>query len=185
MSLTLKIIVFIILSGGLTWVSWPALLRVGSHGFYRFFAWEAIAALALTNLTFWFSNPFRIHQIISWFLLLLSILLAVHGFQLLRKVGKHDRNRSDPTLKTFEKTAELVTEGAYRYIRHPLYGSLLYLTWGVFFKHPSSVGAVMAVSATLFLTLTAKTEERENLRFFGTAYREYMQNTKLFIPFIY
>jgi protein-S-isoprenylcysteine O-methyltransferase Ste14 len=84
-----------------------------------------------------------------------------------------------------EKTTELVIAGAYRYIRHPLYGSLLFLAWGGFFKHPSWVGGTLAVIATFFLTVTAKIEEAENIGFFGAAYQSYMKQTKMFIPFVF
>jgi protein-S-isoprenylcysteine O-methyltransferase Ste14 len=85
----------------------------------------------------------------------------------------------------FEKTTSLVTVGAYRYIRHPLYSSLLFLAWGVFFKNPSWPGAILAVTATLFLVMTARMEEAEDVRFFGPAYQAYMKQTKMFIPFLF
>jgi len=103
----------------------------------------------------------------------------------LRRVGKPDSERDDPSLIGIEKTTELVTVGAYRYIRHPLYSSLLFLAWGVFFKQPSWIGVSLAVTATFFLTMTAKMEEAENIRFFGAEYQSYMKQTKMFIPFFF
>lgn len=43
----------------------------------------------------------------------------------------------------------------------------------------------LAVIATFFLTVTAKMEEVENIRFFGVAYQSYMRQTKLFVPFLF
>ncbi len=180
-----KVIVFIVVSAGLARVSWPSLRDFRTHGFYRFFAWESILALILLNLDYWFYEPFSLHQIISWLLLIVSSFLAIHGVQLLRRVGRPDSERNDPTLIGIEKTTELVTEGAYRYIRHPLYSSLLFLAWGAFFKKPSLVCVCLAVIATFFLTMTAKMEEAENVRFFGAAYQEYMKQTRMFIPFLF
>lgn len=185
MSFQFKVIVFIVASLGLVWVSRSSLLDYRSHGFYRFFAWEAILVLILLNLDYWFYEPFSIHQIASWFLLIISLFLVIHGFQLLHMVGKPDSKRNDPSLVGIEKTTKLVTVGAYRYIRHPLYSSLLYGAWGVFFKHPSWVGASLAMITTLFLTMTAKIEEAENIRFFGAAYQSYMKQTKMFVPFLF
>ena len=85
----------------------------------------------------------------------------------------------------FERTTTLVTVGAYRYIRHPLYSSLLFLAWGVAFKVPSWLSGLLAVVATLFLVATAKADEAEDIRFFGPAYQEYMKKTKMFIPFLF
>jgi len=180
-----KVIIFAVVSVGIVFLSWKSLLNPRSHGFYRFFAWEAILALILLNLDYWFYEPFSIHQIASWLLLIVSGFLVIHGVQLLRLVGKPDSERNDPSLIGIEKTTELVTVGAYRYIRHPLYSSLLFLAWGVFFKHPSWVGVSLAVITTFFLTMTAKIEETENIRFFGTAYQSYLKQTKMFIPFLF
>jgi protein-S-isoprenylcysteine O-methyltransferase Ste14 len=184
-SFQFKLIVFMVASVGLAWVSRTSLRDFRSHGFYRFFAWGAILALVLLNLNYWFYEPFSIHQIVSWLLLIISLFLVIHGFQLLRMVGKPDSKRNDPSLVGIEKTTELVTVGAYRYIRHPLYSSLLFGAWGVFFKRPSWLGGGLAVIATVFLVATSKVEEAENIRFFGTAYQNYMKQTKMFIPFLF
>jgi protein-S-isoprenylcysteine O-methyltransferase Ste14 len=183
--ITYKIIALIIASVTISWVSRSSLRNPRSHGFYRFFAWEAILALILLNLNYWFYEPFRILQLISWFLLITSLYLVFHGVRLLRAAGKPDNRRQDSSLLGMEKTTELVTKGAYRYIRHPLYSSLLFLTWGAFFKQLSLAGICLAVLATLFLTVTAKMEEAENIRFFGSAYKSYMQRTRMFIPFFF
>ncbi len=166
-------------------MSWSSLRNIRSHGFYRFFAFEAIVALVLLNIDFWFDNPFSYHQIISWLLLFISLFLVILGSRLLMKEGKPDAKRDDPSLMGIEKTTELVTTGVYRYIRHPIYSAGLYGIWGVFFKHHSWAGFALAVITTFFLTMTAKTEEAENIRFFGDAYQSYMKQTKMFIPFIF
>jgi len=180
-----KVIIFAVVSVGIVFVSRASLRDPHSHGFYRFFAWESILALILLNLDYWFYEPFSIHQIISWLLLIVCSYLVIHGVLLLRRVGKPDSERDDPSLIGIEKTTELVTVGAYRYIRHPLYSSLLFLAWGVFFKQPSWIGVSLAVTATFFLTMTAKMEEAENIRFFGAEYQSYMKQTKMFIPFFF
>jgi protein-S-isoprenylcysteine O-methyltransferase Ste14 len=181
----MRVALFIVLSIFLVFYSRQSLRSPKSHGFYRFFAWEAMSVLILLNLNYWFFQPFRIHQIISWLLLIASLFLVIEGVRLLRVVEKSESERSDPSLKGFEKTTELVKTGIYRYIRHPLYSSLLFLCWGAFFKHPDWSGAGLAVVATFFLTVTAKIEEAENIRFWGDTYREYMKQTRTFIPYLF
>jgi protein-S-isoprenylcysteine O-methyltransferase Ste14 len=181
----LKIIVFIVASTEIAWISRASLRDFRSHGFYRFFAWEAIVALILLNLDHWFYEPFRMHQIVSWLLLIVCSYWVIHGVYSLRMVGKPGSERSDPSLIGIEKTTELVTVGAYRYIRHPLYSSLLFLAWGALFKDFSWSSVALAMIATFFLTMTAKTEEAENIHFFGAAYRSYIKQTKMFIPLLF
>jgi protein-S-isoprenylcysteine O-methyltransferase Ste14 len=185
MTFLIKVIVFIVASAALAWLSRAPLRDLRSHGFYRFFAWEAIIVLVLLNFNYWFREPFSVHQIISWLLLIVCTFLVVHGALLLHRIGKPDSKRDEPGLIGIEKTTELVTEGAYRYIRHPIYASGFYGAWGIFFKDPSWVGGLMALLTTFLFTMTAKTEEAENIRYFGSAYQDYVKQTKMFIPFLF
>jgi protein-S-isoprenylcysteine O-methyltransferase Ste14 len=146
------------------------------HGIYRFFSFESIVVLILLNWRLWFVEPFSWNQLISWVLLFSSIPLAVEGFRLLRVVGRPQGQ--------FENTTKLVTVGVYRYIRHPLYGSLVLVGLGVFFKQVSPLGVVLALVNLGAMIATAKTEEKEMVRSFGSDYERYMHETKMFIPYI-
>jgi len=181
----LQLSLFIIGSAILVYISRASLHDPRSHGFYRFFAWEFILGLILLNVECWFCDLFAWHQIISWVLLVLSIIPLVLGIQLLREIGKPDATRNDAPMLGFEKTTALVTTGIYKYIRHPLYSSLLLLAWGVFFKAPSMPGILLALAATLCLAATAKAEEAENIHYFGAAYQTYIKRTKMFFPFLF
>lgn len=177
---------FIFISVGLIYLSRGSLHAPRSHGFYRFFAWEFILALILLNLPAWFRDPFAWYQVISWLLLAGSLIPLLWGVQALRSRGRPGtRAEAEPHLLSFEKTTDLVTSGIYRYIRHPMYSSLLLLTCGIFFKLPSVPGLLLALAASLFLLATAKADEAECLDFFGPAYGVYMQQTKRFLPKIF
>jgi protein-S-isoprenylcysteine O-methyltransferase Ste14 len=166
-------------------VSWRSLRNPCSHGFYRFFAWETIWALFLLNAKFWFYKPLAWNQFIAWLLLLLSLVPLAFGVHSLRTSGKPTNQRQgDRSLLAFEKTTTLVTSGIYRYIRHPLYSSLLLLTWGIFFKSPSLLAAMLSGCSTLFLLLTAMADEAECIQFFGTPYTDYRKRTKMFVPYL-
>jgi protein-S-isoprenylcysteine O-methyltransferase Ste14 len=181
----LKLIGFIVGSAVLVYVSRASLRAPRSHGFYRFFAWEFMWGLFLLNVDGWFRDPFSAPQLVSWLCLGVSGFLVVHGVYLLRRLGRPDAQRADTPMIGFEKTTTLVTDGAYRYIRHPLYSSLFFLTWGIFFKNPAWLGGGLAAAATLLLVMTAKADEAECVRFFGSVYQAYMQRTKMFVPFLF
>ena len=177
--------VFLAASALLLVLSRASLLHPRSHGFWRFFAWEAIVALSLLHVDRWFATPFAWHQLVSWALLALCCVPVVWGTVLLRRQGRQARERAgDPTLLAFERTTVLVTSGVYRYIRHPLYTSLLLLAWGIFFKGPSWMGGSLSAAATAFLVATALADEAECRRFFGPEYATYMRRTTRFIPFV-
>jgi protein-S-isoprenylcysteine O-methyltransferase Ste14 len=177
--------VFLLGTIGLIYVSRKSLPDPRSHGFYRFFSWETLLIMFLLNAEGWFRNPLAWHQLISWVLLVLSLVFVVEGVRLLREIGRQDASRSDPALLGMEKTSQLVTIGLYRYIRHPLYSSLFFLGWGMFFKSPSWLDVGLVSLCTVFLTATARVEERENIQFFGDEYAAYMKHTKMFIPFFF
>ena len=181
-----KPIAFVIATALLVYVSRASLRQAGSHGFYRFFAWESILVLFLLNVEKWFVDPFSWHQLIAWTLLFASLAPLIFGVRSLRGRGHPtDKRPGDPSLLAFEKTTALVTTGIYAYIRHPLYSSLLLLAWGIFFKAPNLPGGLLALVATTFLIATARADEAECVQFFGDAYRKYMQKTKRFIPFLF
>ncbi len=170
-------LVFVVASAGIVAYSWRSLADPRSHGFPRCFAFESLLTLILLNVPGWFHDPWSPRQIASWVLLCGALALAIHGFVRLVTAGK--------PRGSFEDTTVLVVSGAYRWIRHPLYASVLYLTWGVFLKGISALSGVLAAAATVFLVLTALNEERENLARFGGSYRTYMTRTRRFVPYLF
>jgi protein-S-isoprenylcysteine O-methyltransferase Ste14 len=180
-----ELIIFWLGSIGFIILSRKALLNPRSHGFPRFFAFEALLGLVVINAPYWFNQPFSIPQLISWLLLLISGFLVIYSVWILRQFGAPDKSVQDANRLTFEKTTHLVTSGPYHYIRHPMYASLLYLTWGVFLKHISLFSVLLTIIASLALFLTAVNEERENLDIFGDEYAVYMKDTKRFIPYMF
>ncbi|HVN48587.1 MAG TPA: isoprenylcysteine carboxylmethyltransferase family protein [Bacteroidota bacterium] len=181
----IKLAIFIVLSIVFVYLSRKSILIAGSHGFYRFFAAEAIIALVLSNVDVWFTDPLSLRQIASWLLLFGSLVVMGIGFLRIRHASKPGERRSDATLLEFEKTTSLVTTGIYTYLRHPMYTSLLYVAWGVFLKEITASTVCLVIAATWFLNETAKADEAECIQYFGEAYKQYMTRTKRFIPFIY
>ncbi|MBI5031632.1 MAG: isoprenylcysteine carboxylmethyltransferase family protein [Chloroflexi bacterium] len=172
-----QLAVFFIASVFIFWFSRASLRDWRLHGFFRFFAFESVLALILLNVEMWFDDPFSPLHLLAWLILIASLFLIVHGVYLLRVIGKPQGN--------IEQTTTLVQIGAYKFIRHPLYASLLYLAWGAFLKQISLASVVLVLAASLFLFATARVEEDENVTKFGRAYVEYMQSTKRFVPFVF
>lgn len=172
-----RIWIFLLINLWILYISRHSFSRPQTHGFYRFFAFETVLIMALANAGVWFLNPFSVPQIFSWLCLSASALLALHGYYMLKVAGRPKER--------FEDTTILVQAGAYRYIRHPMYASLLLLGAGVLLKGPSLVNAALLVGLLAFVTMAGRVEEGENLERFGQYYAEYMSSTKMFIPFIY
>jgi protein-S-isoprenylcysteine O-methyltransferase Ste14 len=187
----IRLVIFILITAGLAAVSWRSLMASRSHGFARFFAWEALAGVVLLNAPAWFTNPFSPRQVISWLLLFGSIPVAIHGFWLLKQIGKPQKPRPQPGSAAeavnfaFENTSTLVTIGVYRSIRHPLYASLLILGAGAWLKDISLPVSLLFALEVVCLYVTARLEEYENQARFGQSYSYYMQKTRMFIPYLF
>ncbi len=158
--------------------SWFSAIREKRYyGYPRFFAFESVLVLVLLNLPVWFHDPFSLPQIISGAFLVASILVVAAGFLGLWIHGR-------PQGRNFEKTTRLVDRGIFRFIRHPMYASLIYLGIGVFLKGMRPVtAAVMAVNLAA-CWITALMEEREMKGKFGDEYLALMKKTKRFVPFL-
>ena len=74
-----KVLVFVVLSALLAYVSRDSLKAPRSHGFHRFFAWELILALVLSNIEHWFRDALSVHQLVSWTLLFATFVPGIPG----------------------------------------------------------------------------------------------------------
>ena len=77
----------------------------------------------------------------------------------------------------------LVTDGPYRWVRHPMYAvlyihfiAILLLTGNWF------IGGVFLVAQTLIIARRLKNEETAMIEKFGDGYRQYMRRTGRFLP---
>jgi protein-S-isoprenylcysteine O-methyltransferase Ste14 len=130
----------------------------------------------MLNYTTWFMSPFSPLHLLSWLFLILSAYTGLEGYFRLKREGRSVQN--------FENTSVLVKSGIYRYIRHPLYLSVLLLGLGIMLKDPGKIQLVLGVVLLLAIHLTSITEEKEMISKFGNNYLEYIKETKMFIPFV-
>jgi Putative protein-S-isoprenylcysteine methyltransferase len=174
-----KLIIFFAVSIIFIKISWPALFDTGSRKFYRFFVFEFLLILILVNSSYWLHKPFSGFHIISWGLLIISLLLVLPGFYLLIRAGKPASSAN------IETTTTLVTTGVYKYVRHPLYSSLIFLGAGCLMKNPSLLAVSLFAVTAVFIYATALSEEKENLLKFGDDYAVYIKKSRMLIPFLY
>ena len=89
------------------------------------------------------------------------------------------------TLEVREKH-QLVTQGIYRALRHPMYSALLLYSLGQALVVPNWVaGPSYVVAMSLLFAFRLGPEERMMLDEFGTEYEAYMMRTKRLVPRIW
>jgi protein-S-isoprenylcysteine O-methyltransferase Ste14 len=173
----IKISVFAVLALLVLIVFKGELRSLTSHGFYMFFAFESLLALLFFNVDSFVFRVFPWYQILSWILLVISALLAFSGFYGLKKFGK--------PVEGWEETTELIRRGIFRYIRHPLYSSLILLAVGILLKNMALKPFIACFVCISFLVTASIIEEKENLAKFGDSYHAYANDTRRYIPFIF
>lgn len=96
-----------------------------------------------------------------------------------------DSNWTDSFEYQIKKEHKLITQGIYRYARHPIYGGILIMINGALIAAGSYTFVVFFLGMFLVLESYAKREEILLAKHFGKKYLEYMKMTKKFIPYIY
>lgn len=85
-----------------------------------------------------------------------------------------------------QKGNALVTDGLYRYIRHPLYAAFLTFFYFAVFLYSQSLWMLMAQIISIIIAgKVVASEEMFMMKLFGKEYEEYTKRTKKFIPFLF
>jgi protein-S-isoprenylcysteine O-methyltransferase Ste14 len=91
------------------------------------------------------------------------------------------RSGITPTSAT-RKEHQLVTDGPYRWVRHPLYtvGASMFISFGLM----ADIWFIIAMGIFTFIIMAIRTpqEEANLIEKFGDEYREYMKQTGRFFP---
>lgn len=77
---------------------------------------------------------------------------------------------------------ELVTQGIYRYVRHPQYTGFALMIIGFLVQWPTIITLIMAPALLVMYVKLAKKEEKRMEELFGERYEEYRRRVPAFIP---
>ena len=171
-----KWIIFAVVSTVVVVMFRKELFAFRRHGPYMFLAAEGLLVLFILNGGAVFEGLFSIRQVLSWVFMLMSATFAIFGFYGLKKHGQ--------AVQDWENTTRLVQEGVFKYIRHPLYASLMLLATGMLLKDLSPEAASACIVTVCFLVVASRVEEGENAAKFGAEYQSYILNTKRYLPFV-
>lgn len=140
-------------------------------------------SLLLVTLQFFFiffllkDAPFNRLPLAAYIFILLSVLLVSWAILAMQKSKL--RIMPEPAAD-----AILVTNGPYRFIRHPMYTAILFGAAGLLMSHFTWVR--LAVSVALFIVLIIKLKREEKmllLKFDG--YKNYMAMSSRLFPFLF
>lgn len=83
------------------------------------------------------------------------------------------------------KDHQLVKDGLYKHIRHPIYLGEILRNLGFVVIFSSVYGILIVLLASIFLHFRIEIEEKMLVDIFGDEYKTYRRNTKRILPFIY
>ncbi len=76
----------------------------------------------------------------------------------------------------------LVTEGLFRYVRNPIFTSMLLTLGGLVLLTPAWVSLALWLATALVIAIQVRLEEQHLLALHGQVYRDYAQRAGRFIP---
>ena len=155
------------------WTSLPFIL-ITSIGFIL----AAIDFIFLQNLKFQF------FALIGLAFVIIGGYLRIKARLELRKKAGFDNLVSTSRLQIVEGQ-QLVKDGLYKHLRHPVYLGEILRNLGIVSIFSSGIGILFIMVGTIFLLFRIKTEEEMLVEAFGSDYEDYKRKTKRLIPYIY
>jgi len=105
---------------------------------------------------------------------ILSFIFIGGGFILISAAWK--------VLYDAQQKRALATTGPYSYVRHPQYVAFILVMFGFLLQWPTILTLAMFPVLTFMYVKLAKTEERDSIAEFGSAYTKYASEVPGFIP---
>jgi len=156
----------------------------GKKGYARLFNTTSVLTLLLAflSMNFWnwlyfLTEPALIQPI----LLIIGILLFVSGAIIAMQASKVISVSTVADMRT-DRRPELVTDGIYARVRHPLYLATIMVFGAMAFLYPFPVVIVFALSMIVYTIMGALLEERKLLLHYGQEYRDYKKKAGFILP---
>jgi protein-S-isoprenylcysteine O-methyltransferase Ste14 len=158
--------------------------RWGKVGYAQLFNGTSILALALAFLTMnfwgWFyfvTDP----ELVQPVLFLSGAVMIAMGLIVSAKASQVISVSTVADMRT-DRKPELVTDGIYSRIRHPLYLATILLLLGMAAVYPFTNVLVFALSLSAYVLVGAWLEERKLVLHYGQEYLEYRKIAGFILP---
>lgn len=117
---------------------------------------------------------------------LIGILLVIGG-SIIAIAGRAalGKNWTQCYQYQIKKNHQLIQNGIYAHIRHPIYGGILLGITGSLMVAGTYIFIPVFILAFYILRSFARREEKLLIKGFGKKYADYMKKTKMLIPFVY
>jgi protein-S-isoprenylcysteine O-methyltransferase Ste14 len=158
--------------------------RWGKAGYARIFTLTSIITLVVAFLSMNFGNwLYFITQpaTINLPLFILGIVSLVAGIVLAVMASRVISVSTVADMRP-ERKAELVTDGLYSRIRHPLYLAVFLIFGALALIYPFPVVLVFSLSMIAYTVIGAYFEEQKLVKYYGDEYLEYKKKAGFILP---
>jgi len=140
-----------------------------------------VGGYVIGNLIGFVIFPFNnlLFQMIGFILVIIGFTEAIIARKTL------DDNWTECHEYQVKKNHELITNGIYRYVRHPIYSAALLMVSGALLVSGSFTFIFGLIIIFIACEVSAQREEKILTKNFDKKYIEYKKTTKKFIPFVY
>jgi len=122
----------------------------------------------------WFTEGLGLILILIGFGLM---MLALRQYNLAEFSGSYQLKHNESP-----KSAQLKVSGINQYVRHPLYFSMLLISWGLVFYFPFTTVLVFTIITNLYIIIGTRLEENKLVIDFGKAYQDYQLRVPMLLP---
>jgi protein-S-isoprenylcysteine O-methyltransferase Ste14 len=158
--------------------------RWGKSGYGNIFTATSVLTLliAFLSMNFWnwlyfITEPMLVQPI----LFIIGIILGIVGVVVAMKASKVISVSTVADMRT-DRKAELVTDGIYARVRHPLYLATVLVFGAMAFLYPFLVVIVFALSMIAYTMIGAYFEERKLMNHYGQEYAAYKKQAGFILP---
>ena len=141
-------------------------------------------AAAILDFVYRQNFIFQVFAVVGLFLLLTGGFIRIKARLELKKKARFSSLTGTAKLQIV-KEHQLVKDGLYKHIRHPLYLGEILRNLGFVVIFSSVYGILIVLLASIFLLFRIEIEEKMLIVVFGEEYKKYKRNTKKMIPYIY
>ncbi len=140
--------------------------------------------VAILDFVFLQNLKFQVFALPGLFMTLIGAYLRNKARLELRKKAGFSSLAATGRLQVV-RNHQLVKDGLYKHIRHPIYLGEIVRNFGLVLIFSSIYGTLLIAAATILLPFRIRIEEKMLIQAFGDEYRQYQGKTKRIIPFIY
>ncbi len=139
---------------------------------------------AVLDFVFLQNLNFQVFALVGLFLFVIGGYLRFKSRLQLKEKARYESLAATAKLQIV-KDHQLVKDGLYKHIRHPIYLGETLRNFGIVTFLSSIYGILLIAAATIILLFRIEIEERMLVEAFGEDYREYQKNSRKIIPYVY